>query len=137
MFCIIRNLSWQQSLWAVVLVSGGLFGLGMTAGQAQAQDYRSNLGRMATSYQQPNNLGTTGQLSNNMQVSYNPPQTQGYETPRTYPYSPYSSYNPYMPYPIYGGWNYPGVYPFYSGFFPWYNPVPNVVYPYVSPYVGR
>jgi hypothetical protein len=119
MFSIIKNHGWRRYLWAVVLVGGGLIGLGTMAGQAQAADYSNYTGQQATlvnNYQQPNYV-----QPNYVQPNY----------VQTYPTYPY--YNSYQ-YPVVNnyGWGFG-----YTGFFPWYTPQPNVVYPYVSPYVNR
>lgn len=134
MFRILKNLPGHRFLWAAVVVSGGLIGLGMTAGQAQAIDYRTYPGRPATSYVTPVNTGaaSAAQINANLQSIYNRQHMPGWDWWRTYPYSNYNLYNPYNVYSPYAnyGWNYP----YYSPYnYSWYSP--NVVYPYYSPYM--
>jgi hypothetical protein len=135
MFRIIKNLSGRRYLWAFVVVSGGLIGLGTLAGQAQAADYRTNWGRPATTYVAPTNLNASAaQINRNLQLNYDRQHMPGWDWQRTYPYSAYNLYNPYNIYSPYNAWNTPYYNPYYGSYYPYYNSVPNVVYPYVSPY---
>lgn len=130
----ITNRHGRRYLWAAVLVSGGLIGLGTTASSAHAQNYRTYPNRPATPTVTPNNLSTSAaQINANLQSIYNQQRMPGWDWWRTYPYSPYNIYNPVNPYSPYNNyWNNN------------YNPVP--IYPYgpygpgpfnpVYPYIG-
>jgi len=131
MFGILKNLQGHRYLWTVALVAGGLLGVGMTANQAQAAEYRG-----------PTYVGGTAsaaQINANLQRSIGNQAARTYDRMYNYPWSavnPYSPYNPYSPNYIANPRYYPYVpyYPSYSPYYPLYNPAPNVVYPYVSPY---
>jgi len=138
MLHFIRTLPWHQYLWGVVLVGGGLVGVGVLPSQAQAQttSYRpaQQLVRPATPYVARPNLNTSAALINaNVQSAYNRQHMPGWDWQRTYPYSNYNLYNPYNVYSPYYRYNY-NYYPYYP-YYPYYDYYPNVVYPYVSPYV--
>ncbi len=125
MFGILHNNQMRRVLWSVALVGGGLIGLGTTASQAQAADYRTFPTPAVPSGPRINPGASAAQMNAGLRSAYNRQHMPGWDWWRTYPWSPYNIYNPYNPYSPY----YPGNYPIC----PYGYDNPNVVYPYVSP----